>query len=193
MKKIILMASAMGLALSLIACTGNSDTSSVPKATPKTTPNSSQRENQESSNMRTYMGQVKDKVGNDLTLSIGNFISENDGGDNQIMINDENGNPIIIEGGIENIMEKIPGAQIQAIPMPDDEGGDDSGNTSGGGEMEKLPIEFTGEVRDFTIPAGAKIINTMGKETTLDSIEKGSMVQLVIDESNGVVESVMMW
>lgn len=175
MKKITLLAVATILTLSLAACSTNThtDTSALNKAEPP--------------KMQVYMGQVKDIVGNDVTLSLGNLMIENDGGDNQAMMVDENGNQIPVEGDIS----PDPGSQMVLIPMPDDS--ENSGDTTEGGEIEKLPIEFTGDVRDFTIPAGAKILNGVGKEITLDSVKKGSLVQLIINESSGVVESVMVW
>ncbi|GMQ61484.1 hypothetical protein [Vallitalea maricola] len=183
MKKIILMAVAATLVLTLAACSNGANNSSKPNPQPE----SSQGEQEQTAKIQTYIGEVKDKVGNDITLSVGNLILENENGDGQGMMIDENGNQVPIEGGIGD----NAGGQTIMIPAPDDGGAD--GNSTDGSEIEKLPIEFTGEVRDFTIPAGAKVINAMGKETTLDSIKKGSLVQLIINETSGVVESVMVW
>lgn len=77
------------------------------------------------------------------------------------------------------------------VPMPDDAAGDAAAGETGNAPAEKLPIEFTGEVREFTIPAGAKITNALGKEVSFDNVTKGSLVQLIVNETTGVVERVM--
>lgn len=185
MKKIILMAVAATLALSLVAC--SRETNNAKDSNP--TPDSSQSTSQETASIKTYMGEISGKVGNDITLSIGKLILENDGGEGQTMMVDENGNQVPVDGD----MGDDAGGQTIMIPMPDDAGAEDDGNAAGGGKIEKPPIEFTGEVRNFTIPAGAKIFNVAGKETTLESIKKGSLVQLVVNDSTGAVESLMVW
>ena len=73
---------------------------------------------------------------------------------------------------------------------PDDAAGSASGDTTTA-PAEQLPIEFTGEVREFTVPAGAKITNTMGKEVSFDQVTKGSLVQLIVNETTGMVERLM--
>jgi len=100
---------------------------------------------------------------------------------------DENGNQIPVEGDL--------GAETSSltvmIPMTEDP--DETEASTGESVIEKLPIEFTGEVRDFTIPAGAKIVTGTGEEVSLDSISKGSLIQLIVNETTGIVESVMVW
>lgn len=77
------------------------------------------------------------------------------------------------------------------VPMPDDASGSGEEGSTGDAPAEQLPIEFTGEVREFTIPAGAKITNAIGKEVSFDNVTKGSLVQLIVNETTGVVESLM--
>lgn len=185
MKKVILLLVAGTLALSLVACTG--ETNNVKDL--NSTPDLSQSEKQETASIKTYMGQISGKLGNEITLSIGKLILENDSGDNQTMMIDENGNQIPVEGGFGGDAD----GDIVMIPMPDDSGDEADGNAAGGGEIEKLPIEFTGEIKEFIIPAGANIVNVLGRETTLDSIKVGSLVQIIINETSGVVESIMVW
>lgn len=183
MKKLILMAVAATLTLNLVACTGETSSAKNP------TPDVSQSQNQETASMQTYMGQVSRKVGNDITLSLGKLILENDGGESQSMMIDENGNQVPVEGDFGSDTADV----TIMIPAPDDHDAEGNQNTGSSGEIEKLPIEFTGEVREFTIPAGVKIMNTVGKEVTLDAVSKGSLVQLIVNESTGVVESLMVW
>ena len=75
------------------------------------------------------------------------------------------------------------------VPVPDD--ATDGGAEGSMGDAEQLPIAFTREGREYTIPAGAKITNAMGKEVSLDNVTKGSLVQLIVNESTGVVEHLM--
>ena len=54
----------------------------------------------------------------------------------------------------------------------------------------KLPHNFY-RGRAITIPAGAKITNAMGKEVSFDNVTKGSLVQLIVNETTGVVQQLM--
>ena len=175
MKKMIMMLITVTLALSLTACNDKVEGESTAETPVQV----------EAASIKAVMGQVSGKVGNDITLSLGNLIIENEEGAGQAMMIDENGNQVPVEGDLGG----ETGGLTVMIPMPS-EGGSSS---EASGEIEKLPIEFTGEVRDYTIPAGAKILNAAGKEVSMDSITKGSLVQLIINETSGVVETVMVW
>lgn len=55
-----------------------------------------------------------------------------------------------------------------------------------GGESIEDPmdnLEFTGETKTFTIPAGVKITN-MGQEINLSSLKKGDIISVVTDTEN---------
>lgn len=55
-----------------------------------------------------------------------------------------------------------------------------------GGEGIEDPmdnLEFTGETKTFTIPAGVKITN-MGQEINLSSLKKGDIISVVTDTDN---------
>lgn len=55
-----------------------------------------------------------------------------------------------------------------------------------GGEGIEDPmdnLEFTGETKTFTIPAGVKITN-MGQEINLSSLKKGDIISVVTDTEN---------
>jgi len=189
MKKMILMMVTATMVLSLTACAGKTENTKNAQGINEAIPTTeiSQSENQEVTKIQTYMGEVKDKVGNNITLSLGNFILENDGEAGQAMMVDENGNQVPVDGDLGDGGD----GQVIMIPMPEDSDEEGDANASGDSEIEKLPIEFTGEVKDFVIPAGAKIVNAMGNEITLDSIAKGSLIQLIVNESSGVVETIM--
>ncbi|MBN2795598.1 MAG: hypothetical protein JXR88_09345 [Clostridia bacterium] len=183
MKKFLLMTMTTILAFSMVACGSQNDSAT----NSQTKSDATQTESQETEKFQTYMGLVKDKLGNELTVSLGKLIIENDNGDGQGMMIDENGNQVPIDGDMGN----DAGGQTIMIPVPDDNSGDE--NSTDGNEIEKLPIEFTGEVRAFTIPAGAKIVNAMGKETTLDSIKNGSLIQIIMNETKGTINSIIVW
>ncbi|WP_252213592.1 hypothetical protein [Clostridium sp. VAP41] len=185
MKKLILMAVATTLVLSLVACSGEAKNSKDSKLTS----DSSQSENQEKTSIKTYMGQVSDKVGNDITLSIGKFVVNNDSGTDETFIYDGTGDPKPYDGDINDSGD----GNMIMIPGPEDENVENNENASGGSSNEKLPIEFTGEVKEFTIPAGVKITNTAGKEAKLDTVVNGSLVQIIVNESTGIPESIMVW
>lgn len=182
MKKFMIMALAAVLALNLAACSKKTDTTS---AVPAVEPPVSQAASAEAVNIKTYVGQVSDKVGNDIQLSLGKFVIDDNGGGGQMMMVDENGEQRPVDGDVGG-----EGGETIMVPAPAD-GGTEGGEGGGDASIEKLPIEFTGEVQEFTIPAGAKILNAMGKEVTLDSVQKGSLVQLIVNEGTGVVETVM--
>ena len=70
---------------------------------------------------------------------------------------DENGETRPSDG---NDVGAGDGAMIM-IPAPDDAAGGGTEGSTEDAPAEQLPIEFTGEVREFTIPAGAKITNAI--------------------------------
>lgn len=190
MKKRIVTALALSLTFALAACSGGQ--TKAPDGAGSST--SAQTENSSGSAgdmamIQSYMGQVSDKVGNDITVSLGEIVLDESEGSGEVAYVDENGNQEIRPMD----EDAFSGEDVTTIivPMPQDaEEGGAEGST-GDAPAEKLPIEFTGEVREFTIPAGAKITNAMGKEVSFDNVSKGSLVQLIVNETTGVVEHLM--
>lgn len=187
MKKLIVTAVALTMTLALAACSG--EQTKVPEETGSSAP--AQNENSSASaentaTIQSYMGQVSNKVGNDITVSLGELVLDDSDGSGESYYVDENGEM----HPMDNSADTGSGGELTImVPVPDDaaaEGAEDNI-----GEAEQLPIAFTGEVREFTIPAGAKITNAMGKEVSLDNVTKGSLVQLIVNESTGVVEHLM--
>lgn len=185
MKKLILIAAMAVLSLNLVSCGGESN---KPKNDKEITSEST--ENETSTSVKTILGQVSDKVGNDIILSLGNFIVDNNGAESETYIYDGTGEPRPYDEGNDSSSDA---GQTLMIPVPDDESSDSGNGSTSTSEIEKLPIEFTGEVRDFTIPAGVKITNTLGKEVNFESVKKGSLVQIVVNEKTNIVESLMVW
>lgn len=190
MKKLIVTAVALTMTFALAACSAGQ--TKVPEETGSTTP--AQNENSSASaentaTIQSYMGQVSNKIGNDITVSLGEIVLDSSEGSSEAVYVDENGNQEIRP--MDEDAFSGENALTIVVPMPEDAGEGGSEGSAGDAPAEKLPIAFTGEVREFTIPAGAKITNAMGKEVSLDNVTKGSLVQLIVNESTGVVEHLM--
>ncbi|MHC1746797.1 MAG: hypothetical protein AB9856_00235 [Cellulosilyticaceae bacterium] len=178
------------LALSLAGCGAEASSSSKTQEIPKQEKNQSEKVSNTQSPIseKKLFGQVSDIVGNDITLSLATFVDKGDEGGGETMIVDENG-----QMRPANESDKpSEGGEMIMIPMPDGEG-DDSEGDSQAGAIEKLPIEYTGETKELTIPAGAKITNLAGKEISFDKIKKGTLLQVTVDESNDIVQKVVVW
>lgn len=187
MKKLIVTAVALTMTFALAACSAGQ--TKVPEETGSTTP--AQNENssvsaENTATIQSYMGQVSNKVGNDITVSLGELVLDDSDGSSESYYVDENGEMHPMD---DRTNGSSGGELMIMVPVPDD--ATDGGAEGSMGDAEQLPIAFTGEVREFTIPAGAKITNAMGKEVSLDNVTKGSLVQLIVNESTGVVEHLM--
>lgn len=192
MKKLIVTALAFTLTFALAACSGGQTKApdGAGSSAPTQAENSSgSAEDRDVAAIQSYMGQVSDKVGNDITVSLGEIVLDSSEGSGEAIYVDENGNPEIRP--IDEDTFSNENTMTIVVPMPEDAGEGGSEGGAGDTPAEKLPIEFTGEVREFTIPAGAKITNAMGKEVSFDNVTKGSLVQLIVNETTGVVESLM--
>lgn len=103
--------------------------------------------------------------------------------------------------GILISMAKMPDLEDEISKTPAGGGSGETGKTmpaaemapaqEGGGNMEqpKLELEYTGEEKDYTVPAGASIIGATRQTETIQSIQKGSVLLLNLDE-NGVAVSI---
>ena len=190
MKKLIVTALAFTLTFALAACSGGQTKSpaGAGSSAPAQTENSSGSAG-DVATIQSYMGQVSDKVGNDITVSLGEIVLDSSEGSGEAVYVDENGNQEIRP--IDEDAFSGENTMTVVVPMPEDAGEGGSDGSTGDAPAEQLPIEFTGEVREFTIPAGAKITNAMGKEVSFDNVTKGSLVQLIVNETTGVVEHLM--
>lgn len=188
MKKLIVTAAVLTLAFALTACSGEQTKApgEAESSAPAQTESSSGSAG-DTATIQSYMGQVSDKVGNDITVSLGEIVLDSGDGAGETYYVDENGETRPMDGGDDGAAGNV----TIMVPVPDDAAGDGAEDSTGDAPAEQLPIEFTGEVREFTIPAGAKITNAMGKEVSFDNVAKGSLVQLIVNETTGVVESLM--
>lgn len=135
----------------------------------------------------SYIGQVSDKVGNDITVSLGELILGNGSGSGAIYYIGENGNER--RADMDEFKEIF--GEVALVPIPGDDSGDGTDENTSDSSVGQIPINYMGEVCDFTIPAGAKITNSLGKEISFDNVTKGSLIQLMVNEETGVVESLM--
>lgn len=188
MNKLIVTAAVLTLAFALTACSGSQTSASNEVGSSSSAPSESSSSTAENTaEIQSYMGQVSDKVGNDITVSLGEIVLDSEEGSGETYYVDENGETHTMDS---DDLGAGDGVTIM-VPMPEDAAGDGAEDSTGDAPAEQLPIAFTGEVREFTIPAGAKITNSMGKEVSLDSVTKGSLVQLIVNETTGVVETLM--
>lgn len=111
-------------------------------------------------------GKVKAVAGNELTLSMAKMP----------VVEDEAGEKPGAGGDAGGMAEMMPATEM----MPAQEGG-------GAIEQPKIELEYTGEEKDYTVPAGAPIIGTTGQNETIQSIQKGSVLLLNLDKNGGVI------
>lgn len=186
MKRLIAAAAVLTLAFTLSAC--SSGEAKAPDGAESSAPAQTAASSEDAATILSYMGQVSDKVGNDITVSLGEIVLDSGEGSGESYYVDENGETHPMD---DSEGSSTGGEVTIMVPMPDDAAGDGAEGSAGNAPAEQLPIEFTGEVREFTIPAGAKITNAMGKEVSFDNVTKGSLVQLIVNETTGVVEQLM--
>lgn len=190
MNKWIVTAAALTLTFALTACSmGETKALDETESSSPTQTEQASVSSGDTAAIQSYMGQVSDKIGNDITVSLGEIVLDGSEGSDEVAYVDENGNQEI-RSKDDDAFDGENAATI-IVPMPDGAAGDGSEGSEGTALAEQLPIEFTGEVREFTIPAGAKITNAMGKEVSFDNVTKGSLVQLMVNEDTGVVERLM--
>mgnify|MGYP003375032151 CR=1 FL=1 len=188
MKKKIITTLIFALTITLTACSAGQTEAPARAESPVST----QTENSSDSAgdvtmIQSYMGQVSDKVGNDITVSLGELVLDSGDGSGETYYVGENGESRPMDGGDSGNAGDI----TIMIPAPNDAAGERTEGNTGDIPAEQLPIEFTGEVLEFTIPAGAKITNALGKEISFDNVTKGSLVQIIVNETTGVVEHLM--
>ena len=56
-------------------------------------------------------------------------------------------------------------------------------------DMPKLELEYTGETKDLTIPAGLKIYDSIGKEIKMSDLKEGNVL-MVMQSEDGSIESI---
>lgn len=149
----------------------------------------------------SYTGKVTGIVGNEIEVDLANFPgmtfdgSEGEGGmiavspSFSVEADGDGGGSVIANEDISG--EDAGDGQPNISFFADDGSGNvislNPSNPSG----EDGGLEFTGEQKSFTVPAGAKITNLSG-EGKLENIKKGSVVTFIVDENNIVTEVIIM-
>ena len=174
MKKVIAALLAAGILLSFAACENGAPSGKPESSQVGGGSSSGESSAPETAGMGTQaFGKVTSIAGNEMTLSMANVPA-----------------PEEKESSGESSQNTDPGTMTHAIPAteltPAQEGG--------GKAMErpKTELEYTGEEKDFTIPAGAPITGADGQNETMEAIQKGSVLILNLDEAGNIV-SIGMW
>lgn len=138
----------------------------------KEAPMNNDRENSNITNMEDYelyYGKISSVAGNEIEVSIAKDPYEN------------------LEGqGSQNNDDMADGSM--AMTMSGEATLDDGSNQ--GGAEERIEMEYTGETKSFTIPAGAKITEGLGQEGKISSLKKGSVIMILANKESGVVADV---
>ena len=204
MKKILIAVLSTILFLSLAACSAPAapEASSVPsESSAPAEGEASPSEGADGTGVKTVTplyGKVKSLVGNNLTLDLA---KQPEGGD---------ASTVIPEGAVPDTGEHE--ASVGSSKSVTVTGGDEEGGSEGEGEGEansiffsedangnvvqvnpedipKLELEYTGETKDLTIPAGLKIYDSIGKEIKMSDLKEGNVL-MVMQSEDGSIESI---
>ncbi|KKI49761.1 hypothetical protein CHK_2782 [Christensenella hongkongensis] len=148
-------------------------------------------------------GKVKSLVGNSLTLDLA---KQPEGGDASTVIPD---GAVPDTGGAPADEYEASIGSSKSVTVT---GGDEEGGSEGeGGEahigyfsedsngnmiqvnpedMPKLELEYTGETKELTIPAGLKIYDSIGKEIKMSDLKEGNVL-MVMQGEDGSIESII--
>lgn len=187
MKKITMIALTMALSLSLAACSNSaSSQSAVPESQTPAGSSASGMDAEETTTL--YYGKISGMVGNQMTLAVANAPDfgdlEGETYDGPVIADSEDAEKYGLPG------EDYDGPLAQMLP--DDTAADVIYDEDTIAEQQ-LELEYTGEEKDFTIPAGASVLNYMGQPSTSDALRKGLIVQLEVNKDTGIVTSVFIW
>ena len=204
MKKILIAVLSTILFLSLAACSAPAapEASSVPsESSAPAEGEASPSEGADGTGVKAVTplyGKVKSLVGNNLTLDLA---KQPEGGD---------ASTVIPEGAVPDTGEHE--ASVGSSKSVTVTGGDEEGGSEGEGEgeansiffsedangnvvqvnpedMPKLELEYTGETKDLTIPAGLKIYDSIGKEIKMSELKEGNGL-MVMQSEDGSRESI---
>ncbi|MEG1932706.1 MAG: hypothetical protein RR075_06315 [Pygmaiobacter sp.] len=56
------------------------------------------------------------------------------------------------------------------------------------GAATRVEVEYTGELKEFVIPAGMPILDALGNEKQLSDIKKGSIMNIFVDDTDTITE-----
>lgn len=202
MKKILMAALSAILLLSFVACS----VPAVPQASPGILEGSASpaggafpsegADSAGAQTVETLYGKVKSLVGNSLTLDLA---KQPEGGDTST---------VIPEGAEPDTIGEAAISSSKSVTIT---GNGDAGENDGEGDgsvqyfaedasgnviqvnpedISKLELEYTGETKDFTIPAGLKIYDSIGKELKMSDLKEGNVL-MVMQREDGSIESII--
>lgn len=164
MKKIIILVTMSALMLTLVACSPESSASSGQKEESSVSSGQNDESSAESKTgadgdessaetQEVVFGKVSAITGNEMDISLAK--------DPYADLNPEG--------------EAAGGAGMEAVEMVP---AAEAGAVTDEQEAPKMQLEYTGDSKSFTIPAGVKITGSTGGEVQMDSIAKGSVLMI---------------
>lgn len=161
MKKIITIALVGVLALSMTACTKK-----APENDQIIGGNPSNSNSIDYANVTSHYGKVSAIAGNELTFDLANLPGAGDA-------------PTSMPEGEDGMMSAV----TMTPATPAGEAGTDSA-----GAENRIEVEYTGESKDFVIPAGLEIKDSSGAVKQLSDIKKGTVLNIFTDKDGNIVE-----
>lgn len=158
-------------------------------------PEASDDENATNASVQTVYGKITQVVGNNISLSLGNlpqdgFVKgDNDTVEQTITMEDAIARGLDVD---ENPANDLPaGSQIFMVaPSEGESDGADESGSQAASNVPQMELEYTGEVLDYTIPAGISILNIFGEEVTMNELTKGAIVALTVDSTTQAVTGI---
>lgn len=193
MRKVFALILLCVVACSLTACSQSQQSSSQVSAT--TPPMASPEASAPTASVQTVYGKITQITGNYMWLSLGNLPQDglvqgsNDTVEQTFTMEDAIARGLDID---ESSAKDLPvGSQVFMVAPAEDESG--SADSTGGETASSVPqmeLEYTGEVLDYTIPAGISILNLFGEEVTMNELTKGTIVMLTVDSSTQAITGI---
>ncbi len=189
MKKILMITLAALLLFSLAACaapsapdSGTAQESAAPSQEAAAPSDGGQTPSDEKTSQAVQLlGKVKSMVGNEISLDLAKLAGDEtpEGGEGEegatmapaqsITVTTDEGE----SAGGESGGEEAPKVGYYAA--------DGSGNVTaigGGDDMPKLELEYTGETKDISVPAGIQIFDLFGKEMKIADLKEGNVLMV---------------
>lgn len=163
MKKLVIVLMTLALCMSMVACSSEGG---------KTNVSSGDKKNQ--GEVEQTWGKIDSIAGNSMKVSLAKEPSEEErlSGGAGVMIVDEN-DPNVGETNVTVTTDESGKEIVEGVQEP------------------KIELEYTGEKKEITIPAGATIFNLQtGTETKMDELKKGTVIQIISEKSTGTITEV---
>lgn len=210
MKKILMVTLAALLLLSLAACAAPAtpdDASAAPSeaadAPSEGASASADGSVDEPQPAETLFGKVKSLVGNELTLDLAKQPegsgAPGEGGSYEDSIQSEGG--VAVQAPSISVTEKADAGDAAGGEAGGDgdvkvgyHAVDGSGNVTivNPDNMPKIDLEYTGETKELTIPAGLQIFDMMGKEVKMADLKEGNVLMIMQNEDGSIASIAVM-